>query len=156
MAESADAAQARGAAERLTAAGFPANYGVAGYPARGSGGGEPPEWDNDTYVVHMSGKSAMTLAAIMLAAVSRPGPARGRSGAAPRGLPGVTDEVVRDILLLCGRDVPLAIIAQWSDRERLAACEWGALEHLGASDNPVRTVKEPWFVKVAAGPGATP
>lgn len=150
MSEYPDVAQARAAAERLTAAGFPASHGTAGYPAYGSGGGEPEEWDNDTWVVHLGGATASALVAV-LTAVADFRTARGKRRPAIPAMDDVTDDMVRHVLLLCDRDVPLGIIARWSDRERFTACEWASLEYLKASDNPVRTVGEPWFVGVAAG-----
>lgn len=62
MAVGDDFRKAGKTAERLTAAGFPAMRGSAGYPAYGTGG-EPPEWDNDTLVVIMGADVAARLAA---------------------------------------------------------------------------------------------
>lgn len=82
----------------------------------------------------------------------------GKSGAAARvGLARAsatqfTDEVLREILLLAERDVPLSVIAQWTSEEKNLACQWASLTHLSASDNPVRLIDEPWLVKVAAAP----
>ena len=142
-------AQAGTAAKRLTEAGFPAVRTSAGYPAYGGGGDEG--LDNNSVIVWLHSGTAHRLATelAVLQGLLLSGKEHGKHPLP--GMQGVAGEVLRDILLLCDRSVSLEVIAQWTERERAAACEWAALAHLGASDNPVRHVDEPWFVRIAAG-----
>jgi hypothetical protein len=45
------------------------------------------------------------------------------------------DEVVRNLLLLCGITVPIEIVAAQTSGDRHRAAKWAAAEHLHASDN---------------------
>ena len=143
--------QAGQAAKRLTEAGFPAVRASAAYPAYGGGGDEGI--DNDSTIVWMKAGDATALVFLM-SVLSQGAPGGKRKSAWPPP-EGISDEVLRDILLLACRDVPPSVIAQWSPQEKALACQWASLTHLSASDNPVRLVDEPWFVKVAAQVGVT-
>jgi hypothetical protein len=56
-------------------------------------------------------------------------------------------EVLRDMLLLAGITIPVAvIIADWTPDQRREAATWAAAEHLNASDNDVERLPRPSFL----------
>lgn len=55
--------------------------------------------------------------------------------------------VTSDILLLVGVDAKPSDVAQWTKGQQEAASNWASLEHLSASDNPVRRIPMPKFLK---------
>jgi hypothetical protein len=56
----------------------------------------------------------------------------------------LTDKLVRDILFVVGViSVGPAVIATWTEFERLIVVDWAMREHLHASDNPVRRRPRP-------------
>lgn len=68
----------------------------------------------------------------------------------------VTPQALADVIGLTGTVIPAEVIATWTRRERDAALEWAAAEHLSASDNPVRRVPQPEPVARAAEICASP
>jgi hypothetical protein len=140
--------QAGTAAKRLTAAGFPGVRASAGYPAYCGGGDEG--LDNDSVIVWLRAGTADRLAAELARLQGLVLSGKGRGSHSLPDMTDVTDEVLRDILLICDRDVPFSVIAQWTSQEKSLACQWASLTHLRASDNQVRKIDEPWFVRVAA------
>lgn len=71
----------------------------------------------------------------------------------PRKVPVPSAEVLHDMLLLTGANIGLSVIESWTDEQRQLAGKWAALEHLSASDNPVRRIPCPEFVEAARGCG---
>ena len=63
----------------------------------------------------------------------------------------LTPEVLRDILLVVGEDIPAEVIASWTDQQRDEVGRYAAREHLSASDNPVTRLPRP---AVLGGDGA--
>lgn len=62
---------------------------------------------------------------------------------------GASPDIVRDMLLLSGIDVPEAIIETWTPSQRYEAQVWAAKAHLQASDNPVKAGPMPDFINQA-------
>ena len=56
-------------------------------------------------------------------------------------------ETTRDILGLVERDVPLAVVAGWTEHKRKLAGDWAGALHLLASDNDVNIPPEPSWVQ---------
>jgi hypothetical protein len=56
-------------------------------------------------------------------------------------------QVLSDILLLVGVQVPPEQVARWSDGQRLDAERWASAVHLDASDNTVKVPPKPEFLQ---------
>jgi hypothetical protein len=63
-------------------------------------------------------------------------------------------EVLRDLLLVAGEDIPLDRIAGWSREDRVKVADWASREHLSSADNPVERHPRP-PVLAAANDAAT-
>lgn len=60
---------------------------------------------------------------------------------------GINPSTLRDILgLVLPRPVPIKTIKTWTCGQYLQAEEWASLEHLAASDNPVKRKPMPAFL----------
>ena len=55
-------------------------------------------------------------------------------------------EILSDLLILVGVDVPVAIVTRWTKKQREEAEKWAAKTHLKASDNNVRVPPKPLFL----------
>lgn len=87
----------------------------------------------------------------------RGGVGQGRSGDSKRkGETAMTNEksspvdfeVLRDLLLLVGRELPWGHFNVWSECDRRAVEKWAIACHLRASDNAVRIPREPQVAQV--------
>lgn len=57
------------------------------------------------------------------------------------------EEASADLLTLVGVDVPLEIIACWTDEQIKQAEDWAAAAHLQASDNKLTVPPMPLFLR---------